>query len=662
LRDLVAISAIPAAWVGRTPHAIATGFADVLIRSLHLNFVFVRLFDPKDSTPVDVIQGDGWREFPQWLQRRLADGNEFAVREIVSGTGGDARQSRGMVIPIGVNAQSGLVAAACYRADFPCDIDQLLLSIAANHAATAFQNARLIEERRRAEQTLRHARDELEIKVQQRTTELSRTSAELATILAASPVGIALFGCNQTVQRCNPAYARILGWNADEIVGLPIPIASGNREQWSALAEMLTRAEAFANVEIRLRRKDGTEFDASIACAPFGNDPTRPAGFVGTIEDISERKRSEEALRRSEAYLAEAQRLSHTGSWVWNVATRQTVHWSHEQYRLFGFDPYSGVPSFEAWLERVHPEDRARIAEALRRVVEGMDFELDYRAVLPDGAIRYIRTIGRPALDSSGETVRYIGTSMDMTKRKQAEDAMRQAQTDLAYISRVTTMGELTASLAHEIKQPIAAAATNANACVRWLLRGAPNLEEAREAASRAAKDTTRAADIVNRISSLFKKEPPRRDLIDINELINEIVLLLGNEATRYSVSIRTELASGLPVVVADRVQVQQVLMNLMINSIEAMKAVELQRELTLCSQRDGTDRLRISVSDTGVGLPPAGDRIFNAFYTTKPDGTGMGLAISRSIIEAHGGHLYAAPRFAGGATFYFTLPTSPEP
>jgi signal transduction histidine kinase len=287
---------------------------------------------------------------------------------------------------------------------------------------------------------------------------------------------------------------------------------------------------------------------------------------------------------------------------------------------------------------------------------------LDYRAVLPDGAIRYIRTIGRPAVDSSGDPVHFIGTSIDMTKRKQAEDAIRQAQTDLAYMSRVITMGELTASLAHEIKQPIAAAATHADACVRWLLRATPNLEEAREAASRAAKDTTRAAEIVNRISSLFKKGAPQRDLVDINELINEIVVLLDNEATRYSVSIRTELASGLPLVAADRVQVQQVLMNLMINSIEAMKAMELQRELTLCSQLDGTDRLRVSVSDTGVGLPPAGDRIFNAFYTTKLDGTGMGLAISRSIIEAHGGRLSAAPRSTGGATFSFTLPTRLEP
>ena len=216
-------------------------------------------------------------------------------------------------MPIGVNAEGGLVAATCDRPDFPDEIDQLLLSVAANHAATAFQSARLIHERKRAEEELRQARNELEMKVAERTAELRRTTAELETILDASPVGIALFGRDQTVQRCNPAFERILGWRADEIAGRPMPVPAGHQEEWSALAQRLQRGEAFAHVETRLLRKGGAEFDAAVACAPLQDEAGRPAGFVGTIEDISDRKRAEEALRRSEAYLAEAQQVEPYG-------------------------------------------------------------------------------------------------------------------------------------------------------------------------------------------------------------------------------------------------------------------------------------------------------------------------------------------------------------
>jgi C4-dicarboxylate-specific signal transduction histidine kinase len=248
---------------------------------------------------------------------------------------------------------------------------------------------------------------------------------------------------------------------------------------------------------------------------------------------------------------------------------------------------------------------------------------------------------------------------MDITQQKQTEEAVRKAQADLAYMSRVTMMGELTASLAHEIKQPIAAAATNAGACARWLTRAAPDINEAQEAATRTTTDLVRATEIINRLRSLFQKEATQREWVDINQLIREIVVLLRDEAIRYAVIVHTELAPGLPRVAADRVQLQQVLMNLMINSMEAMKAAESRRELMLSSERTSAEQLLISVSDTGVGLPPeGGDQIFKAFFTTKSEGTGMGLAISRSIIESHGGRLWATPCDVG-AQFHFTLPTS---
>jgi C4-dicarboxylate-specific signal transduction histidine kinase len=246
--------------------------------------------------------------------------------------------------------------------------------------------------------------------------------------------------------------------------------------------------------------------------------------------------------------------------------------------------------------------------------------------------------------------------------RTRAEGALRQAQSDLAHISRVTTMGELTASLAHEVKQPIAAAVTDANTCLRWLTRDQPDLEEAREASLRVVKDATRAAEIIDRIRLLFKKGTPQRELVDLNEVIREMIVLLRNQATRYSIFVRTDLAADIPRIMGDRVQLQQVLMNLIVNSIDAMKEVEGTRALSIASQRAADEQVMLSVSDTGVGLPPQqADQIFNAFFTTKVQGTGMGLRISRSIVESHGGRLWAADNSPRGASFHLTLPAKVE-
>jgi C4-dicarboxylate-specific signal transduction histidine kinase len=258
--------------------------------------------------------------------------------------------------------------------------------------------------------------------------------------------------------------------------------------------------------------------------------------------------------------------------------------------------------------------------------------------------------------------VQFVGSSTDITERKRAEEALRQAQTDLAHASRVTTMGELTASLAHEVNQPIAAAITDANTCLRWLTRDQPDLEEAREAASRMAKDATRAADIITRIRLLFRKASPQPELVDVNEVIREMIVLLRSEVRRYSISVRPELAEGVLPVMGDRVQLQQVVMNLMVNGIDAMKDVDGMRELVIKSEPAEHEEIVVSVTDSGVGLPPQqAEQIFNAFFTTKPHGTGMGLRISRSIIESHGGRLWAANNSACGASFCFALPAKAE-
>jgi C4-dicarboxylate-specific signal transduction histidine kinase len=312
-------------------------------------------------------------------------------------------------------------------------------------------------------------------------------------------------------------------------------------------------------------------------------------------------------------------------------------------------------------MRRTHPEDRSAVQQLVDRASrDRTEYDLEHRLLMPDGSVKHVRVVGRPSTDERGR-FEFVGALMDVTERKRAEEErerLRQVQADLARVTRVTTMGELTASVAHEINQPIAAAITNANTCLRWLTRDPPDVEEAREAASRSAKDATRAADIIKRIRLLFKKGTPQREPVDVNEVIRDVIILLRNEAYRYSVSIHTDLARDFSKVMADRVQLQQVLTNLMLNGIEAMKEVDAARELTIRSEQADNGHLLISVSDTGVGLAPEqAEQIFNAFFTTKPDGTGMGLPISRSIIESHGGRLWATANSEQGATFQFTLP-----
>jgi PAS domain S-box-containing protein len=386
---------------------------------------------------------------------------------------------------------------------------------------------------------------------------------------------------------------------------------------------------------------------------------------VSLSAEISRRQRTEEDLRRSEAYLGEAQRLSHTGSWALDVATGQFIHSSEEHHRLFGFDPREGIPVWKDWARRVHREDREGTWDRIRRgISERTDFELDYRTVNPDGTIKYVHALGHPVFNAAGDLVEFVGTSIEVTQRRRAEEARLDAQNQLAHVHRVTAMGQLAASIAHEVNQPIAATVTNAQAALRWLDRRPADLEEVRQALARIAKDGHRAAEVIDEIRALIKKAPPRKDRLEINGAIHEVIALTRGEAVKNGVSVQTELMDGLPLIEGDRVQLQQVILNLIINAFEAMSGIsEGVRELLISTRKAESDGVLVAVRDSGPGLAPATlERLFESFYTTKPGGLGLGLSICRSIIEAHGGRLWACANVPCGAIFQFTVPAHPVP
>jgi len=381
-------------------------------------------------------------------------------------------------------------------------------------------------------------------------------------------------------------------------------------------------------------------------------------GFVGTTVDVTEQELLTQELRRQQAYLAEAQRLTHAGSFACNFVTGEIFHLSEEAFRIYGFDPKSCDIPFERFYKSTHPEDEPSLRENFYGAINArMDYDLEYRIHRPDGTIRFLRSVGHH--NRSGEIGEYLGITMDITERKQAEEErerLRRLEADLAHINRVNMMGELAAALAHEIKQPIAAAVANAGACLGFLDGEHPDILEAREAASGTIGCARRAAEIIDHVRSLFKKNLPQREPVDLNELIREIALLLKSDIRRNSATVHLELGENLPNVIGDRVQLEQVLMNLMLNAIEAMR--DANGNLTITSNPTEDGHLLISVSDTGIGIPADKvDRIFDTFFTTKPQGTGMGLAISRSIVESHGGRLWATSNSGRGSTFRFTLP-----
>jgi PAS domain S-box-containing protein len=373
---------------------------------------------------------------------------------------------------------------------------------------------------------------------------------------------------------------------------------------------------------------------------------------------LVERKRVECALQRSQAHLAAAERLSHTGSWAWNLG-RHELYWSDEMFALFGRDPATWRPSYDQAYASLHPDDRQTVRAAFEQAVQARrEFECEARILRPDGSVRYIRGLSHPVCDSQGSLVEYVGTVTDITERKHAEQALAQAHDELAHLTRVMSMGELAASIAHEVNQPLAAIVTNGNACLRWLARQPPDLHEARLTVEHIVRDGIRAGEVIGRIRAFSRKAASHTARLDLNEAIHQAVALAQAELLRHQILLRLDLAPALPPVRGDRIQLQQVVLNLMMNGIEAMHGITGRtRELCIRSELGAAGQLVVAVRDAGIGLDPAAaERLFDAFFTTKTDGLGLGLTISRRIVEAHGGQIWAVRNEGPGATVFFAL------
>ncbi len=369
-----------------------------------------------------------------------------------------------------------------------------------------------------------------------------------------------------------------------------------------------------------------------------------------------DRARNEAALKRSEAFLAQAQKLSLTGSFGWTV-DEDPHFWSDETFRIFGYDP--GIPiTVRLALQRVHPQDLDFVRQVIARTNEARDIDVEYRLMMPDGTVKHVHVVAQASRDQHGR-IEYIGAIQDVTQQRRSEEALGKLRSELAHVARVTSLGALTASIAHEVNQPLSGIVTNASTSLRMLAADPPNVEGARETARRSIRDANRAADVITRLRALFAKKAPTVELMDLNAATREVIALWRSELQRSRATLRAELADELPRVMGDRVQLQQVIINLLRNASEAMSGVDDRpRTIVIRTGLDGPHEVILSVQDAGVGFDQNGvDKLFEAFYTTKHDGMGIGLSVSRSIIESHGGRLCAALNDGPGVTFSFSIP-----
>jgi PAS domain S-box-containing protein len=503
---------------------------------------------------------------------------------------------------------------------------------------------------------------------QLRIRQLQREFKKLQDVIETIPAYVWSALPNGSVDFINQRWLDFSGFSLEQALGWgwSEAVHPDDRDRFIEAWRIAFASGQAMETEARVCRADGQYRWLLIHNVPLRDKTGKIVKWYGKSTDIDDRKRAEQALRLSEAYLADAQRLTGTGAWASDGTTRP-LYWSEEVFRIFGFDPELGLPSADQALQRVHPEDRDQFWRAFQRTIqEKVDSEVEFRVVLPDDTVKHVHAVGHPVVSPEQELVQVVGTIVDVTNRKRAEEErerLRQLEADLAHINRVSMMGELAASIAHEVNQPLSGIVSNGSACLRWLSGDPPEVGEVREAVRDIVRDGKRAGEVIARIRALTKRSAPPREKLDLNDTVREVLALVRDQAKGNSVTIRTRLAEDAFPVLGDRVQLQQVMLNLIMNAIEAMSRVaDRPRELTITTCNSDGDQMVVTVEDSGPGLDPnAASRIFDPFYTTKPSGMGMGLSISRSIVQSHGGRLWAGTKEAPGTVFYFSVPKHHE-
>jgi PAS domain S-box-containing protein len=502
-----------------------------------------------------------------------------------------------------------------------------------------------IEDRKRAEQALESRGQDLKLVIDTIPTLSWSTDARGAVEFLSRP------------------WLDFTGLSAEQALGFGWAVAihpddaAGLLHYWQSALEAGTPVD----VEARLRRFDGTYRWFLFRANPLRDETGTIIKWYGTNLEIEDRKRAEEELRRNDAFLSKAQRLSSTGSFSWSVDTGE-ITFSEEAYRIFELDRTAPV-TLERIVPRIHPDDLHLVkerTEAARSTGEGLDYE--FRLQMPDGSIKYLQTTSNEASGVNGRR-EYIGAIQDVTQRWVAEEALNKARSDLAHVSRIMSLSELTASIAHEINQPLSGIITNAGTCLRMLNSDPPNIDGARETSRRTIRDGNRASEVVTRLRALFSRGEFSPERMDLNDAAREVVTLSLSEVQRNRVVVQMDLADDLPPIFADRVQLQQVIVNLLRNASDAMAGVhDRTRQMLIRTEHEQNGNVRLSVRDTGVGLDANSlEKVFDSFYTTKEDGMGIGLSVSRSIIEKHHGRLWAEPNAGAGATFCFSVPCGRE-
>jgi len=698
INDLVSVLALPATWTGGGPSQIVGNSLDALVSMLRLDFVYAQLKESAHTTFTEIARvGSSWQSKPQAeeiaakLQPWLENGPQKLEPAVTDLFG--KRAIRLVPLQLGLHAEIGVIVAGCERADFPQQTERLVLSIAVNQAAIGLQEASLLSAQRRiageldrrvAQRTaelgainaeLRREiaeRESVEEKLGQEEAELKRSEAYKAAILDSSLDCIVAMDHAGCITEFNPAAERVFGYDREHVLGkrlgdviIPPSLREKHRVGFARYLATGQSRMLGQRLEMTALCADGREIPVEIAITRIVQDG--PPSFTGYLRDITERKRNEDALLETHARLARSEerwRLVFENSAIGVALTNldgRFIATNLVFQKMLGYtEEELGRLSF---IDITIEQDRHHNQMLVQELLEGKrrQFQIEKRYRRKNGSTVWARNSVSVVPGTERSPGFLMTLSEDVTERRLVEEALNATRSELAQMARVTTLSTLTASIAHEVNQPLSGIVTNASTCVRMLDASPPNLDGARETARRTIRDGNRASEVIARLRALFSKKNAPFEPFDLNEAVKEVIALSVSDLQRTGVVLQSDLAVDLPAVLGDRIQIQQVILNLLRNGCDAMNVVEDRpRELLIKTASDDIGGVRVSVKDSGVGIDSEFEKkLFEAFYTTKSDGMGIGLSVSRSIVERHQGRLWATQNEGPGATFLFSIPGS---